>query len=319
MNGIAKFLGQPEKLKSVKEIIRRQNPGSLRGNVENYDEMQAALAVRRDKDTAPKGSIDPLRRTNIPKMVSCINQPILFVPIPGGPNDEILRWMNALDQGTPMQSGYGEAVANGIILHSGHNQRTLFEWIAATSNMTALTAVRHPLPRAYDAFMSKIFASDENSYGVIREQLVNNFGVALPESEVMEDASRKSLEKSGYGIGQHRAAFHAFFRFLKDNLSGQTSIRKDGLWDSQLTFLTGFNAAVPIGVIAQEGQMDAALRYIETLLDLPAPQIGARLQPDHIFTLDEICSRQTENLARKAYSSDYARFGFTDYQAALEV
>lgn len=65
--------------------------------------------------------------------------------------------------------------------------------------------------------------------------------------------------------------------------------------------------------------MDAGFRYIESVLDLPAPMLGAPLQSDHMFGLDEIYTRQTENLARKAYTIDYSRFGFTDYHATLEV
>ena len=86
-----------------------------------------------------------------------------------------------------------------------------------------------------------------------------------------------------------------------------------------MTFLTGFNTAVPISLITKEGQMDAGFRYIESILNLSAPSIGAPIQPEHMFTLDEIYTRQTENLARKVYSMDYIRFGFDDYQAALET
>ncbi len=319
LNGIAQFLGQNEVLKTVKETIRRQNPGSLRDKVENYDEMQAALSYWSEDDIIPQDSFDQLRRANIPKMVSCISQPILFAPVPGGPNEEVLRWMNAIDEGITPENWFSKAVADGKILHTGHNQRTLFEWMESNPDIATLTAVRHPLTRAYDAFMTKIFLTGEGTYGVIREQLVNYFGVALPDPDLMEGATRKSLDAEGYSIGQHRAAFHGFLRFLKDNLSGQTSIRKDGLWDSQMTFLTGFNAAVPISIIVKEGQMDAGFRYVESVLDLPAPVIGAPIKPDHMFTLDEIYTRQTENLTRKAYSMDYGRFGFADYQAALEV
>jgi LPS sulfotransferase NodH len=319
LNGIARFLGQDEVLKTVKETIRRQNPGSLRDKVENYDEMRAALSHWSEDEIIPQASFNPLRRANIPKMVSCISQPILFVPVPGGPNEEILRWMNAIDEGAAPSSSYSHAVTDGEVLHTGHNQRTLFEWMESNPDIATLTAVRHPLTRAYGAFMAKIFPTGEGTYAVIREQLVNYFGVALPDLDVMEGATRKSLDVEGYSIGQHRAAFHGFLRFLKDNLSGQTSIRKDGLWDSQMTFLTGFNAAVPISIIVKEGQMDAGFRYIESVLDLPVPTIGAPIKPDHMFALDEIYTRQTENLARKAYSLDYGRFGFTDYQAALEV
>ena len=319
LNGIARFLGQDEELKTVKETIRRQNPGSLRDKVENYDEMRDALSRWDEDDNIPLTSFGPLRRANIPKMVSCVTQPILFTPIPGGPNEEVLRWMNTVDEATPPKNGYSEAVSGGEILHTGHNQRTLFEWMESNPDIVTLTAVRHPLPRAYDAYMTKIFPTGDGTYGVIREQLTNYFGVALPEPDVMEDATLKSLDTEGYGIGQHRAAFHGFLRFLKNNLSGQTSIRKDGLWDSQMTFLTGFNSAVPISIIVKEGQMDAGFRYVESILDLPAPSIGAPIKPDHLFTLDQIYTRQTENLARKAYSMDYTRFGFADYQAALEA
>lgn len=319
LNGIAKFLGEDEVLKTVKETIRRQNPGSLKDKVENYEEMQVALSKWSEDDIVPLASFDPLRRANIPKMVSCISQPILFVPIPGGPNAEVLRWMNTIDEGAPQSGSHAQAVMNGEILHTGHNQRTLFEWMEANPDVATLTAVNHPLTRAYDAFMTKVFPTGEGTYAVIREQLVNYFGVALPDLDVMEGATRKSLEAEGYSIGQHRAAFHGFLRFLKDNLSGQTSIRKDGLWDSQMTFVTGFNSAVPISIIVKEGQMDAGFRYVESVLDLPAPPIGAPIKPDHMFTLDEIYTRQTENLARKAYAVDYGRFGFADYQAALEA
>jgi LPS sulfotransferase NodH len=319
LNGIAQFLGQAEVLKTVKETIRRQNPGSLRDKVENYDEMQVALSHWSEGDIIPQASFDPLRRANIPKMVSCISQPILFVPVPGGPNEEVLRWMNVIDEGATPKKGYSQAVMDGEVLHTGHNQRTLFEWMESNPDIATLTAVRHPLTRAYDAFMTKIFPTGEGTYAVIREQLVNYFGVALPDLDVMENATRKSLKTDGYSVGQHRAAFHGFLRFLKDNLSGQTSIRKDGLWDSQMTFLTGFNSAVPISIIVKEGQIDAGFRYIESVLDLPTPIIGAPIKPDHMFTLDEIYTRQTENLARKAYAMDYGRFGFADYQAALEA
>lgn len=319
LNGIAMFLGTDEVLKTAKETIRRQNPGSLRYKVENYDEMQTALSSWSEEGTILATGFDPLRRANIPRMVSCISQPILFVPVPGGPNEEVLRWMNTIDDGAPQTDGFSSAVIDGEILHTGHNQRTLFEWMSPNPDLVSMTAVRHPLARAYDAFMSKIFPTGEGTYAVIREQLVNYFGVALPDPEFMETATRSALESEGYSIGQHRAAFHAFLRFLKDNLSGQTSIRKDGLWDSQMSFVTGFNTAVPISIIAKEGQMDASFKYIESVLDLPAPNIGAPIQPDHMFQLDEIYTRQTENLARKAYTMDYSRFGFADYQAALEV
>ena len=318
LNGLVKFLGQDEVLKTVKETIRRQNPGSLRDKIENYDAVEASLSSW-NETTDPDATLDPLRRANIPKIVSCIGHPILFLPIPGGPNEEVLRWMNALDGGYTPKTAFAHAVENSMILHQGHNQKTLFEWMEANPDVVTLTATRHPIPRAYKVFMSKIFSTGPHSYKAIRKQLINYFGLGLPGPDNMGDVTRKTLQADGYGIREHRAAFHAFLRFLKSNLADQTSIRRDGLWDSQMTFLTGFNTAVPISLITKEGQMDAGFRYIESVLNLSAPSIGAPIQPEHMFTLDEIYTRQTENLARKVYSMDYIRFGFDDYQAALET
>ena len=227
--------------------------------------------------------------------------------------------MNALDGGYTPKTAFAHAVESSMILHQGHNQKTLFEWMEANPDVVTLTATRHPIPRAYKVFMSKIFSTGPHSYKAIRKQLINYFGLGLPGPDNMGDVTRKTLQADGYGIREHRAAFHAFLRFLKSNLADQTSIRRDGLWDSQMTFLTGFNTAVPISLITKEGQMDAGFRYIESILNLSAPSIGAPIQPEHMFTLDEIYTRQTENLARKVYSMDYIRFGFDDYQAALET
>lgn len=317
LNGIAKYLGASDPLKSVKETLRRQNPGPLRDKVENFKEMQAFLNIAEEREVIT--SSHPRMRANIPRMVTCMNNPLLFVPIPGGPNEEILRWMQAIDGGEAPTTSYADAVSNEEILHTGHSQRTLFEWMQSNPDVIAITAAKHPISRVYDAFMSKIFLTGPNTYDVIRKQLFEGFGVELPDENMMDDCDRASLESIGYEIKHHRAAFHGFLKFLKSNLAGQTSIRIDGLWATQLSFLAGFNSAVPIAMIAKEGRLDPSFRYIETLLDIPKPQLGAPIRPDYLFALNEIYTRQTENLARKAYSVDYTRFGFDDYQAALDA
>lgn len=317
LNGIAKFLGASGPLKSVKETLRRQNPGPLQDKVENFEEMQTFLNIAKEREVVTAS--DPQMRANIPRMVSCMNNPLLFAPIPGGPNEEILRWMQAIDEAPAPTSSYADAVNNKEILHTGHSQRTLFEWMQSNPDVIAITAAKHPIPRVYDAFMSKVFRTGPETYNVIRKQLFEGFGVELPDTDMMKGADRVSLEAIGYEVKHHRAAFHGFLKFLKSNLAGQTSIRIDGLWATQLSFLAGFNSAVPIAMIAKEGRLDPSFRYIETLLDIPEPKLGKPIQPDHMFSLNEIYTRQTENLARKAYSVDYTRFGFDDYQAALDA
>ena len=310
LNGIAQFLGASARIRTLKETIRPQNPEPLSEKVENFAEMQAALALQEGTGTVTRAA-DPLMRANIPRMVTCTAHPILFAPIPGGPNEEVLRWMARLDGAPEPESGYSAAVQTGTLLHTGHSQRTLFEWMHSNPDVQVISAVRHPLPRAYDAFMSKIFATGPGTYDMIRKQLVESFDVNLPDAA--------DIDAGTYGIREHRNAFHAFLRFLKSNLAGQTSIRVDGLWASQMSFLAAFNTAVPVTLVAREGRLDGAFRYVESLLDIPPPQLGPPLRPEHRFPLDKIYTRQTENLARKAYNVDYTRLGFDDYQAALEA
>lgn len=308
LNGIARFLGSDHALKKVKEVLRRQNPGSLRDKVENYDEMMNFLRLMDDSGNEPAVVINSSKRANIPQMVTCKTHPIVFAPIPGARNDEVLRWMSKLDQDD-----------DSVDLPTGYNQRTMFEWMAANPNVLAVSTVSHPVQRAYDAFMSKVFNVGEGSFGVIRRQLIKRFDLKLPDAEIMPNATRETLQKADYAIGQHRAAFHEFLRFLKSNLAEQTSIRIDGSWDTQQSFVAGFNTTIPISIIAKQGQMDNAFRYVESMLDIDHPNLGPIIEPDHLFTLDEIYTRQTENLTRKAYGTDYTRFGFDDYQAALDA
>ncbi len=317
LNGLAKFLGVSKPIKSVKEILRRQNPGPLSEKVENYREMMAALGKTESDEIISLGA--KKTRANIPRMVTCVASPLLFAPIPGGPNEEILRWMYNLDGGENQLHDYFTAVTDEKILHTKHSQRTLLEWMRANPDVFVMTAVRHPLARAYDAFMSKIFMTGPNTYDFIRKQLIQNFDIDIPNAEVMDECDRDALTDAGYETKHHRLAFHNFLRFLKSNLDGQTSIRIDGLWAEQMSFLPGFNSAVPIALIAKEGCLDPSFRYVETLLDLEQPKLGAPIKPDHAIQLSEIYTRQTENLARKVYATDYARFGFDDYQAALEA
>jgi len=313
LNGIAAFLGNKTPLKSVKENIRKQNPESLLEKVENFEEMQDFLA-KTQQNTTPEAGLTPTMRANIPRMISCIGNPILFAPIPGGPNAEVLRWMHMLDAGADISTSYQEATKSGEILHTGHSQRTLFEWMNANPSVITITAVRHPIARAYGAFMSKIFPIGPNTYDMIRGQLIENFKISLPDAKLMKNCDQKTLKAAGYGIKEHRAAFHGFLRFLNANLSRQTSIRVDGLWAHQTQFLAGFNSTLPIALITREGALDAGFRYVESLLDLPTPKLGPPIREAHIFALNDVYTRQSENLARKAYGVDYTRFGFDDFR-----
>ena len=258
-------------------------------------------------------------RPNIPKMVTCVSNPLLFAPIPGGPNTEILRWMGALDQVDINQPDIQAAVNTGEILHTGHSRRTLYEWMQSNPGLVTISAIRHPVARAYSVFMDKIFTIGSGSYDTIRAQLVETYDLDLPATDMCSPDKWDELLASGWEQKHHRAAFHQFLKFLHKNLNGQTSIRKDGMWTPQSQFIAAFSTAVPLSQIIREGQMDPAFRYIETQLGCDMPDLPMPLSETHLFALSDIYTQQTENLTRKAYDADYIRFGFADYYAALEA
>lgn len=317
VNGLAKFLGSTHKVKSLKEKIRRQNPEPLHEKIQNYSDVEEYLkTISKSDETAPP---DLNRKANIPRMVSCISQPILFAPIPGGPNEEVLRWMNAVDNGCEQCDDFSKAVQDGDILHTGHSQRTLLEWMQSNPGLVTMTAVQHPVVRAYDVFMSKIFATTEDSYKIIREKLIAHFDMVLPDGDIKPDTDIETLADYDYTMREHRAAFHQFLRFLRMNLDKQTGIRIDGLWARQMSFLQGFTTTVPITNVAFAGKLDGCFRYIEDTLDIKVPALGSPILPKYSFDLADVYTRQTENLTRRAYNSDYKLFGFDDYHAALEA
>ncbi len=317
LNGLAKFLGSSDELKLLKSKLVRQNPESLRDKVENFDEMLEQLGKEQiTTDSAPAAPHRTMR-ANIPKMVTCMSAPLLFVPIPGGPNAEVLLWMTQIDGETSSPDTLDQDIEDGRILHTGHSQRTLFEWMRANPGVQAFTAVQHPLVRIYETFMTKIFRTGPSTYDAIRQQLITDFGLDLPPIADI-DRDRQYFEDIAYDVRRHRKAFHEFLKFVRANLNEQTNIRMDGLWMQQFAFLPGFNSAVPLSVIAYSGQMDSAFRYLEDKVGVASPELGPPVTETFAFSLDEIYTRQTENLCRKAYALDYERFGFDDYQAALE-
>ena len=318
MNGVSSFLGYPQKLKKLKEITKQQNFQNWEDMIENIEVFQSYVATA-NLLPAASGRTKKSMRPNIPKMITCVSKPLLFAPIPGGPNTEILRWMCALDQVDTRSDDIQSAVDAGEVLHTGHSRRTLNEWMQFNPGLISISAIRHPVVRAYSVFMDKIFTFGDGSYDAIRGQLVETYELDLPPPELCVADRQHDLLANGWEQKHHRAAFHQFLKFLHKNLTGQTSIRKDGMWTPQSNFVATFNTAVPLTLLIREGKMDPAFRFVEDQLGCAMPDLPAPTIENHLFSLDDIYTRQTENLTRKVYEVDYTRFGFADYYAAFDA
>jgi len=111
------------------------------------------------------------------------------------------------------------------------------------------------------------------------------------------------------------AAFIAFLSFLKKNLAGQTSIRIDPAWASQLSLLQGMSDVTLPDMVMREDRMAhdfailAAHLGRETMPGLPD------VTDAHADRLSSIYDADVEAAGRLTYQRDYIAFGFGDWQA----
>ncbi len=154
--------------------------------------------------------------------------------------------------------------------------------LAGRAERGGILDVVHPVALAYQAFAENIFTPSSERFGYIRQTLCTYYDLDLPDVALCQPDAHDELLASGYTRGQHRTNFHRFLKFLRANLARETPVYIAPEWMPQ----------TDTSRYAQKAAVVAA-----------AP-----------FTLAEIATRQTENLTRKAYGTDYEKFGFSDYK-----
>lgn len=288
MNGIAAFLGVPELLEGLDKNLKKQNPSPLSEKVSNYSAMTQALGRLDRFDLTRTPNFEPRRSPNVPSYVAGVKAPLLFMPISGGPQQEVRRWMAALD---------GEK-QNQLVTKM--NQKELRQWKRSREGHRSFTILRHPILRAHETFCHRILNSGQGSYLQLRRTLVRRYKMPLPEEG----------EEQAITLERHRKAFMAFLQFLKGNLAGQTAIRVDAGWCSQVESIQGFGDFTLPDLILRE-------ETLVTDLTILAAQVGyrdvPRLEPASLhgpFSLEDIYDGEIEQLGANIYQRDYMMFGF---------
>ncbi|WP_316014404.1 nodulation protein NodH [Roseobacter sp. HKCCA0434] len=306
INGLAAWLGVEGRLDEIAETLQRQNPGPLEEKVENYAQMVEQLRDSGSVVTGPTGS--NARANGVRFLNIAAAAPVLYAAIPGGPNEAILDWLSQL-------SGHEETVTVPT------NRKVLTDWQKAQPDHLCFTALRHPLLRAYSAFMDKIFGIGDDGFPHIRAYLVDHFGLMLPEADMTD---REAMAAVGYDAQAHARAFLCFLTFLRANLAGRTPMRVDGLWAPQQDFVEGFSGTVTLSLILRDDDLLTGAAYIKRRFKLRQARnaVLRTPDPDHVFALSEIHQPEMDDLARAAYARDFMQFGFRDwaeYQAAREA
>ncbi|MEH6645545.1 nodulation protein NodH [Sulfitobacter sp.] len=288
MNGIATYLGVPEMLEELDNNLKKQNPSPLHEKVSNYAQMEQALARMDRFDLSRTPNFEPRRGPNVPGYVTGVKAPLLFMPIAGGPQQEVRRWLAALD---------GE---KQNALGANMTQEELRQWKRKHEGHRSFTVLRHPILRAHEVFCHRIMNSDKGSYLQLRRTLVRRYKLPLPE-----EGHEGSIDAS-----THRAAFIAFLKFLKGNLAGQTAVRVDSAWCTQAEAIQGFGEFTLPDIILRE---DALPRDLSTLAATLGYSDAQRIEPAGLHgnhMLEDIYDDEIEALGADVYQRDYMMFGF---------
>ncbi|MGH1463981.1 MAG: nodulation protein NodH [Cognatishimia sp.] len=292
MNGLAKYLGVSGRIDALDSKLKRQNPSHISDKVANFEAIPAAISDLDQFNLSRTPNFEPRRGAAVPSYVAAPDTGLMFLPIAGGPEQDIAMWLAELD-GTTL---------DGLVTKM--NQKQLRHWKRGHQPHRAFCVLRHPVARAYHAFCTKILSTGAGSYNKIRRTLRNRYGLPIPET----------LPDVLYDTNAHRVAFAEYLRFVRANLVGQTAIRQDAFWASQASIVTGFSAFALPDVILREAESEAGLAALAQQVgcaDAPRFAAGSDRYP---FALDDIYDDAIEALTREAYQRDYVTFGFENWR-----
>jgi hypothetical protein len=286
LNGLAAFLGvRDERTKTVQKT-KVQNPAKLEDKVNNFSEMVSDLSGIDHFNLSNTPNFEPRRGPAVPTFVAATGAPLLYMPLRGGPVEEVSQWLETLGDDAGLLEGF--------------TQKSLRKWKRSAKNHRSFTVAPHPVARLHRAFCEGIVQTGAGAFGEIREQLRTTYKLPL------------ALEGGEYTLNAHREAFILFAKFVEGNLNGQTSIRVDGSWASQTEVLKGFADFATPDLIVREDTFEADLAYLARSVGLDDVELP-QLAPDAPYALADIYDEDVEAAVRSAYQKDYMSFGFKSW------
>ena len=299
MNGLARWLGCEDQLDNLDKSLKRQNPAPITSKVSNVDEMIHALSGMDRFNLSRTPNFEPRRGAAVPSYVAAVATPLLYMPVRGGPEAEVLQWLAELDR------------VKVPALQTKMNQKQLRQWKRSSTGHRSFTVLRHPAPRIHAVFCDRILQTGSGSFAQIRNTLRRQFKLAIP----------KDWPNANYSKVDHRQAFEQFLAFVRANLAGQTGIRHDSSWATQAQALTGFGDFAPPDMVLREEEMQDMLpamarRYGH--VDPPIPGVSQG-SPNEPFGLDDIYDDNLEALIAEIYQRDYMMFGFGPWKGAPQA
>lgn len=288
MNGLAEWLGVRGRLDALDQSLKPQNPGPVSARVANMDVLETSLAEMDRFNLSRTPNFEPRRGAAVPSYLACVETPLMYLPIRGGPEAEVIDWMASLDAVGPDD------------LATRMNQKQLRQWKRKHSGHRTFTVLRHPVARAHSVFCRRILGTDSGSYLQIRETLRKKFKLPIPGRD----------SKKPWTTSDHRRAFEAYLEFVRMNLAGQTPIRVDAAWGTQAQTLAGFGDFLLPDFVLREDELAGMLPMIARQVGHGEPGLPQPAISDKPFDLAEIYDDQIESLVANVYQRDYMMFGF---------
>lgn len=288
LNGLAAWLGVSGRLSAIDETLKPQNPEPALAKVTNPDEMEQALSQIDSFNLHSTPNFEPRRRPLVANYVAAPKTPLMYMPIRGGMESPVTRWMAALDQVDVEQ------------LLTNQNRKQTRQWFLSNPGHRKFAVLQHPMARAHRAFCRHILNTGSGAYPKIRHVLRNRLKIPIPGQ----------LRDGNYPVEQHYEAYSAFLTFLRQNLALQTAIRVDAAWCSQSQALEGMAPFALPDLILREDEVTTALPDLARRMGHSTPPLPELSEPDTPFTLAEIYDDKLETLAAQAYQRDYMQFGF---------
>lgn len=294
LNGLARFLGASGRLDKPVTTTKVQNPAGLEDKVDNYAEMAEALSSTDFFGLGRTPNFEPRRGPGVPDYVTARDAPLLFMPVAGGPEGRVKRWLAALD---------GVTVDD---LRAGQSQKDLRRWLRQRPGHRSFTVVRHPVDRLHETFCRRILATTgPAAMPTLRATLRADYKLPIPAKAPGKD----------WTPARHAAAFRAFCDFVKGNLGGQTSLRVEKAWASQNVLIQGMSDFAPPELILREDELPDSLAFLAARIGRPAPEVAPRA-PHGPIPLADIYTPEIESLVRDIYQRDYLIYGFAAWDQA---
>ncbi len=288
LNGLAQWLGVPARFQALSGKLKRQNPELPQDKVLNPEALHEGIARLDRFDLARIPGTEPRRGARVGTWRRAVKAPVLFMPIPGGPEGPVLDWLAGLD-----------GVARGA-LPPAMTVPELRGWQGGAPGRVCFTVLRHPLARAHDVYLRQVV---EGTRSGVRGYLQRVHGIDLPPAEALDQT---------YDLELHRAGFLAYLRFVQANLAGQTGLPVQPPWASQTMIIEGFRQQCVPDRLLHEATLPRDLARIAADLGVAHAPGYAAPPPRHRFALAETRTPEIDAACRAAYGMDYRMLGFDD-------